>query len=425
MSLQRGRRQFVGALKNVLAAGDLLGQFQQLNAAPKPTHSPGAAEGEDYYEKLGVKKIINAAGTYTVLTASTMPPSVQAAVARAAKHPVRLLDLQKAAGAYIAQKLKCEAAMVTAGASSALTVGTAGCVMVANKCGIRDIPNNIPSMKNEVIIQKDHRYGYDQGLLCCGVRFVEVETLKDYEAAFNEKTVLAHFFNAAEKGQISREDWIRVAHQHNVPCFNDAAADMPPISNLWKYTQMGFDLVTFSGGKGIRGPQNAGLLLGRKDLIEASGMSNNPFDGVGRGQKVAKEQIVGMVAAVDWLLSQTDEGMEKEFRGRADRIAGHLKELPTVTSQVVIPPVANHVPHLLIRYDQQQIRISPRQVLTELRQGTPSIELNPSTGSTHGASAGIPADANTIVVGVWMLEPGEDMIVAKRLHEVLSKASHA
>jgi L-seryl-tRNA(Ser) seleniumtransferase len=425
MSFQRGRRQFVGALKNVLAAGGLLGQFQQLNAAPERTHSPGAEEGEDYYEKLGVKKIINAAGTYTVLTASTMPPSVQAAVARAAKHPVRLLDLQKAAGAYIAQKLKCEAAMVTAGASSALTVGTAGCVMAANKCGIRDIPNNIPNMKNEVIIQKDHRYGYDQGLLCCGVRFVEVETLKDYEAAFNEKTVLAHFFNAAEKGQISREDWIRVAHQHNVPCFNDAAADMPPISNLWNYTQMGFDLVTFSGGKGIRGPQNAGLLLGRKDLIEAASMSNNPFDGVGRGQKVAKEQIVGMVAAVDWLLSQTDEGMEKEFRGRADRIAGHLKELPTVTSQVVVPPVANHVPHLLIRYDQQHIKISPRQVLTELRQGTPSIELNPSTGSTHGASAGIPADANTIVVGVWMLEPGEDMIVAKRLHEVLSNASHA
>jgi len=425
MSLRSGRRQFVGTLKNLLAVGGVLGPLQTLKAAPEGTHTPAADEGEDYYEKLGVTKIINAAGTYTILTASTMPPSVQAAVARAAKHPVRLLDLQKAAGAYLAQKLKCEAAMVTAGASSALTLGTAGCVSVANKCGIRDIPNEIPHLKNEVIIQKDHRYGYDQGLLCCGIRFVEVETVKDYEAAFTDKTVLAHFFNASEKGQISREDWIRVAHQHNVPCFNDAAADMPPISNLWNYTQMGFDLVTFSGGKGIRGPQNTGLLLGRKDLIEAASTSNNPFDGVGRGQKVAKEQIVGMVAAVDWLLTQTDDGMETEFRRRADRIADHLKKLPSVASQVVVPPVANHVPHLLIRYDQQRIKIPPRQVLTELRQGTPSIELNPSTGSTHGASAGILADANTIVVGVWMLEPGEDMIVARRLHEVLSKASHA
>jgi L-seryl-tRNA(Ser) seleniumtransferase len=161
------------------------------------------------------------------------------------------------------------------------------------------------------------------------------------------------------------------------------------------------------------------------DLIEAASASNNPFDGVGRGQKVAKEQIVGMVAAVDWLLSQTDEGMETEFRRRADRIANHLKAIPTLTTEVAVPPVANHVPHLLIRYDQQRVKISPRDVLTALRNGTPSIELNPSTGSRHGASAGIPADVNTIVVGVWMLQPGEDLIVARRLHEVLSKASRA
>src|SRR5205085_5394972 len=266
-------------------------------------------------------------GTYTSLTASIMPPSVQAAVARAAESPVRLVELQRAAGEYLAKKLRCEAAMVTAGAASALTLGTAGCVTTANKCGIRAIPTEVPHLKNEVIIQKAHRYGYDQGLLCCGVRMVEVETLQEYESAFNERTVMAHFYNAAERGSISREDWIRVAHAHRVPCFNDAAADVPPISNLWNYTKMGFDLVTFSGGKGIRGPQNAGLLLGRKDLIAAATASNNPFDGVGRGMKVAKEQIVGMVAAVDWLLGQSDESLEKEFRQRADRIATRLKGL--------------------------------------------------------------------------------------------------
>jgi uncharacterized pyridoxal phosphate-dependent enzyme len=425
MSFRRGRRQFVGMVKNLLTAGGLLGGFQQLDAAPRNTGSHAKDEGEDYYEKLGVTKIINAAGTYTALTAAMMPDSVQAAVARAAKNPVRLLELQKAAGEYLAQKLKCEAAMVTAGAASALTLGTAGCVKAANNCGIGDIPNEVAHMKNEVIIQKAHRYGYDQAILCAGIRFVEVQNLKEYESAFNEKTVMAHFYNAAEGGEISREDWIRVAHQHNVPCFNDAAADMPPISNLWNYTQMGFDLVTFSGGKGIRGPQNAGLLLGRKDLIAAATASNNPFDGVGRGMKVAKEQIVGMVAAVDWLLSQTDEGMEKEFRGRADRIAARLQSIPTLTTQIVVPPTANHVPHLLIRYDQQRVKISPKQVLLELREGTPSIELNPSTGNEHGASAGIPADVNTIVLGVWMLQPGQDLIVARRLQEVLSKASVA
>ena len=220
--------------------------------------------------------------------------------------------------------------MVTAGAASALTLGTAACMTVANKTAPHDMPTDMAGLKNEVIVQKTHRYGYDHALRNCGIRFVEVETIADYEAAFTDRTVMAHFFNAAEEGKISREDWIRIAHKHGVPCFNDAAADVPPISNLWNYTQMGFDLVTFSGGKGIRGPQNAGLLLGRKDLIAAAVANNNPFDDcVGRGMKVAKEQIVGMVAAVDWFLSQTDDGMQAEFQRRADRIAEHLKDIPT------------------------------------------------------------------------------------------------
>jgi uncharacterized pyridoxal phosphate-dependent enzyme len=391
-----------------------------LHAAPAPDRA--ADDGEDYYDKLGVTKIINAAGTYTILTASTMPPAVQAAVARAAKHPVRLLELQTKAGEYLARRLRSEAAMVTAGAASALTLGTAACMTVGNKSASHDMPTDMAGIKNEVVVQKAHRYGYDHALRNCGIRFVEVETIANYDAAFNEHTVMAHFFNAAEQGRISREDWVRVAHKHGVPCFNDAAADVPPISNLWNYTQMGFDLVTFSGGKGIRGPQNAGLLLGRKDLIAAAVANNNPFDDcVGRGMKVAKEQIVGMVAAVDWFLSQSDDAMQAEFQQRADRIAAHLKDIPTLQSRIVVPPVANQVPHLLIRYDQQRVKISPRAVAEQLRRGTPSIELNPATGRDEG-SAGLPSDENTIVVGVWMLEPGEDMIVAQRLREALMNA---
>jgi L-seryl-tRNA(Ser) seleniumtransferase len=188
---------------------------------------------------------------------------------------------------------------------------------------------------------------------------------------------------------------------------------------------MGFDLVTFSGGKGIRGPQNAGLLLGRKDLTDAAVANNNPFDDcVGRGMKVAKEQIVGMVAAVDWYLSQTDEAMQTEFQRRADRIAAHLKDIPTLEAKSFVPPVANHVPHLVIRYNQQRVKITPLDVAVQLRQGTPAIELNPATGRNEG-STGLPSDAGTIVVGVWMLEPGEDMIVARRLKEVLTKAMPA
>ena len=417
------RRDWMSWARKLFGAG--------IAAKAFPTHIAAAAvtqpveNGADYYEKLGVTKIINAAGTYTALTASTMPTSVQAAVNEAAKHPVRLVELQRNSGKYLARRLGCEAAMVTAGASSALTLGTAACIDLMNTAPVQAVPMRVGIMKNEVIIQKAHRYSYDHAIENCGARFVEVETPDDYEKAFTARTVMAHYFNAAEGGQISRENWVRIAHAHQVPCFSDAAADVPPISNLWNYTRMGFDLVTFSGGKGIRGPQNAGLLLGRKNLIEAAAATNNPFDeGVGRGMKVAKEQIVGMVAAVDWLLSQSDEEMEAEFRRRADRISALVSDVPTITTSIVVPAVANHVPHLLIRYNQRRVKIAPIQVAEELRSGTPSIELNPSTGRTKGSS-GLHSDENTIVVGVWMLQPGEDLIVGRRLREVLSKWASA
>jgi uncharacterized pyridoxal phosphate-dependent enzyme len=386
--------------------------------------SPGVppVTGVDYYQKLGVAPFINAAGTYTVFSASTMPDEVQAAIALASRQPVNIIELRDAAGEYLARRLKCEGALVTSGAAAALTVGTAACITLGNKSAILNLPTDMTGLKNEVVVQKAHRYDYDHAIRNCGTRYVEVETLDDYERAFNEKTVMALFFNAAEGGKISREDWIRVAHKHNVPCFNDAAADVPPISNLWNYTQMGFDLVTFSGGKGLRGPQCSGLLLGRKDLIEAAKLNNSPNSNtVGRGLKVAKEEVVGLVAAVDWFLSQDDAALEAEFQKRADLIAAGVKTLPTVDARTFIPPVANHVPHLLITYDQKRIAIAATDVAKKLRQGTPRIELNPGTGGAP-ASAGLPGGANTIIVGVWMLQPGEDAIVAERLHEVLQGA---
>lgn len=413
------RRTVFGWARNLLALAAV--RTQPLTAAA--SNPKGSEPGVDYYDKLGVTKIINAAGTYTVLTASTMPPPVRAAVARAALHPVHLTELQVKSGEYLAKKLQCEAAMVTAGASSALTLGTAACIGVMNKAPVQAVPVGVPQLaKNEVLMQKAHRYSYDHAIENCGVRIVEVTTLEDYRKAFSPRTVMAHFFNAAEGGQISREDWIRVAHEHGVPCFNDAAADVPPISNLWNYTKMGFDLVTFSGGKGIRGPQNAGLLLGRKDLIGMAAATDSPNDeGVGRGMKVAKEQIVGMVAAVDWFVAQSEDAMQAEFRQRAEFIANRLKDVPTLTSEIAVPEAANHVPHLLMKYDQSKVKITPLEVAHQLRKGTPSIALNPSTGRTEG-SAGLHSDEHTIVVGVWMLQPEEDRIVADRLHEVLMSA---
>jgi uncharacterized pyridoxal phosphate-dependent enzyme len=390
-------------------------------ALPANASTP-AASAVDYYQRLGVTPFINAAGTYTILSASTMPDEVQAAIALAAKRPVHLMELHKAAGEYLARRLRCEGALVTSGAAAAIKLATAACITRGNKSAVINIPTEMQGLKNEVIVQRAHRYDYDHAIRDCGARLIDVETLDECERAFSERTVMTQFFNAAEGGRISREDWVRVAHKHGVPCFNDAAADVPPISNLWNYAEMGFDLVAFSGGKGLRGPQCSGLLLGKKDLIDAAQLNNSPNSNtIGRGMKVGKEEIIGLVAAVDWFLEQDDAAMEAEYRKRAALIAERVKSVPNVEARVFIPPVANHVPHLLITYDMNRIRVSAIEVMQRMREGTPRIELNPSTGGGP-ASIGLPGGSNVIVVGVWMLQPGEDEVVARRLQEVLRGA---
>ncbi len=263
------RRRFFRWASSLAAA---VGAAPLVSSARALSSADASADGEDYYAKLGVPTIINAAGTYTTLTAACMPPEVLAAVQKAALHPVRLRELQQKAGEYVAGRLKCEGAVVTSGASGAISLAAAACLQYANKISITDMPQAIDGLKNQVIVQRAHRYEYDRAMYLCGARVTEVVTLDDYKRACGVGNgVMTNFFNAAEdedgiagSAQIGREEWLRVAHEHNIPCLLDAAADMPPISNLWKYTGMGFDLVTFSGGKGMRGPQNAGLLLGKE-----------------------------------------------------------------------------------------------------------------------------------------------------------------
>ncbi len=404
------RRRFLRWSQNVMAA---LGAFPLLGmealAAPVAAAKTNGPSPDDYYAKLKIKTIINAKGTYTDLTASVMPPQVQRAVAHAAQHPVHLVELQHAAGDYIASRLRCESALVSCGASSALTLATAAALQAANQCTPLDIPQLIGTAqfpKNEVIVQKAHRYGYDHAMFLCGAKIVEVVTLDDYKKAFGPNTAMTNFFNAARGGEIQHQDWLDVAHQHDIPCHIDAAADMPPIENLWKYTGMGFDFVTFSGGKGIRGPQNAGLLLGKKKYIDFAHQNNSPGDGVGRGMKVAKEQLVGMVAAVDWLLEQTDEGMVKEFKRREDVIWGMVKDIPTMKATTNTPAVANHVPELVMTYDPAVVGVTPADVQMKLRALDRPIELAGSRG-------------NSISVSTWMMLPGEELIVGRELRKAL------
>lgn len=407
-----------------------IGAFPIVNDAAEALASPAAATHSagmpDYYEKLGVKRVINAYDTVTNLTGSIMPLEVQLAVAQAAKHHVDLHELQAACGEYIAKRLKCEAALVSCGASSARSLATAACIQAANGCKPTDIPQEIGTSrfpKNEVIVQKAHRDEYDRAMYICGAKVVEVVTMEDYKNAFTPNTVMTNFINKVgimQKGTtIGHEDWLEVAHQHNVPCHIDCAADVPPIHNLWKFTGMGYDLVCFSGGKGIRGPQNAGLLLGKKSLIDLAAANNNPGPGIGRGMKVAKEQLVGMVAAVDWILSQTDERMDKEDTLRAKVIIGLVKDIPTMKTSIMIPPAENQVPHLILTYDPAVVGVSPREVAQRLKTASPSIILNTFTGLAKNPQ-GLPDATNSLIVEMWMLEPGQEVIVGRQIHKVLT-----
>ncbi len=382
---------------------------------PAEDLSPGSER--DFFRELGVRTFINAAGTYTLLSASLMLPEVVAAMSFAAKHFVDIEELQTAAGKRIAELIGCEAAMVTSGAAAALTIGTAACLTGENPVYVRQIPD-LTGLKSEVIIQKSHRFLYDHAIRNCGVKFVEIETVAQLENAISHNTAMMLFFNDNEpKGVIGAEEFVALGKRHGIPTFNDAAADVPPAENLSKYLRMGFDLVTFSGGKGMRGPQNAGLLLGRNDLIKAARLNSAPNgDSIGRGYKVSKEAIIGMVVALERYLKRDSEGETREWERRIQFLASSLADIEALKVEVFTPAIANHVPHLKVTWNRGSLRISADDIRQQLRAGTVSIEAVP-TYSYEAAE-----DCEEIRFGVWMMQPDEAEIVAQRLREVFLQA---
>jgi len=367
-----------------------------------------SARERDVMQELGIRSFINAAGTFTALTGSLMRPEVMAAMQVASKKYARLDDLHNAVGKRIAELLHCPAALVTAGCASALSLATAACVAGNDLARIRRLPDT-SDMKNEVLVQKTHRVGYDHAIRNAGVRMIEVETREELEKAINGRTALLFFFNAADpRGKIHHEEFVEIGKKHNVPTLIDAAADVPPAENLWRYTKMGFDLVGFSGGKGLRGPQSSGLLLGRKDLIDAAKLSNSPnADSLCRTNKVNKEEIIGMLVALELYLQDDHAAVWKDWEGRCRCISEALEEFKDVRTEVIVPKIANAVPHLHVSWDYKARRLSPSEMVKKLRDGEPSIEVNPDS-------------RQQVVIGVWMMEPGEDAIVARRMREVLA-----
>lgn len=364
----------------------------------------------DFFTELGLRTFINARGTYTTLTASLMEEEVLEAISYTAQQYVNLIDLTDRVGERIAEMLNCEAAMVTAGAASALTLGTAATITGNDQELIRLLPD-LPGPRREVIIQKTHRFGYDHAVRNTGIKLVEVESARDMRRKINENTVMALYFNAAREHLIEREEFVEIGKRHRVPTFNDAAADVPPKENLFKYIEMGFDLVTFSGGKGIRGPQSTGLLFGRKDLIEAAKLNHSPYgNSIGRGMKVNKEEIVGMMVALEVYLNKDHEKEWQEWERRVELINRHVSSLPEVKAEKHVPAGPSNVfPGSRISWDDDRFPITPSELVDVLRNGHPSIESASSD--------------DTLIINVHMMKPEEAGIVGRRIKEELERAT--
>lgn len=411
-NLKSNRRGFLGTVAALAAS---VATPRKLFASSRPASRNAAAvtglgQTGNPYEELGVTTVINCEGTMTMLGGSLPHPELEAVMTMAARHFVSIPDLEVAAGKRIAEMLKLPegyTALVTSGAAAAIQSGLAGILTGNNEALIQQLPD-LTGMKSEVIIQESHRNPFDHQLRSTGVKLIEIETREQLRQAVNDRTAMMHFTNFANAaGQIKVDEWAQLAKQYNIPCMNDAAADTPPVSHLWDYTNMGYDLVTFSGGKAIRGPQCAGMLIGRKELVANALLNNSPHeDTIGRSQKVGKEEIVGMVKALEVYLREDHDALNKEWQGRLDNIARELAKIPGVTTDFFTPDIANHVPHMGINWDAR-IAITPAEVSHSLRSGTPSIVIG------HGE------ERPGLHMNSFQLQPGEDKIVAEQLSRIL------
>ena len=373
---------------------------------PTKTFAKTPAAKRDILKELGIRTFVNAAGTYTAMTASLMHDEVVETIKQGAKKFAMLDEVQDKVGEKIAELCHAEAATVTAGCWSALVLGTAGVLTGMDMKKVAQLPD-VTGMKSEVIVQKGHNIGYVHALTNTGAIIVEIETVQELEKAINEKTAMMWFLNTyAPMGKIQHEEWVAIAKKHKIPTMIDMAADVPPVSNLWKYNDLGFDLVCVSGGKAMCGPQSAGILMGRKDLIAAARLSAPPRGGnIGRGMKVNKEEILGMYVALEKYINQDHDAEWKMWESKIDTIVTSVNSIEGVTTEVSVPPIANHTPLLFIKWDESKVKTTNKDLMLKLRNGSPSIEVM--------------ANGTGINITVFMLQEGEEKIVAKRVREEL------
>jgi uncharacterized pyridoxal phosphate-dependent enzyme len=377
--------------------------------------SQGLRAGAEVYQSIGVRPLINARGTFTIISGSLMLPEVRAAMDAASRQHVHLDELMDAIGARLAELTKAEWGMVSSGCAAGLTHATAACVAGGNPDLHIRIPNLQGFPKDEVIIPRHSRNVYDAAVRAVGVRVIEVETIEELEAALGPKTAMIYILAGpqADKSPLNTKTVAQIARPKGVPILVDAAAEILTIPNV--HLEAGATLVGYSGGKCLRGPQSAGLILGRKDLVRAAWVHSAPHHGFARSMKVGKEEAMGMLAAVEVWVKRDHQAEWDRWMSWLDHISKRVSTIDGVTTSVDQPAgLSNRTPSLVIKWNRAKLGISGREVAKILFDTEPRIA---TPGGRGGAS-----DAETsISITPYMMSSGEETIVADRLHALLSR----
>ncbi len=419
---ESSRRRFM----KVLAASPLLAQIAAQDLYAKSSAAIGLASRDNIYSRLGVKTVINCRGTWTYLSGSLQFPEVRAAQNEASHYFVNMVELQRAAGRKLAELTGAESGLITTGAAGAMAASTAACMAGTDPQKIWQLPDTT-GMKHEVIMVGG-RSAFDNAIRLTGAKLVLVETPEDIPNAITPNTAMIYTTDLGDK--LGRE--IAIAKEHNVPMLLDDAAGIPPADNLKLYAQMKIDLYTFSGGKGLQGPQCSGVLLGRKDLIEAALRNSAPWEGaVCRPMKVGKEEVIGCLTAVETWLKIDPKKLYAEWNARVDRIGKLVETVPGVKTEIYIPDDGNRYPTLKVSWDQQAWGFTLADCVQQLRQGDPVIEVlgadNPSLVPAVREGIQKPntkerKETDHLELVSMTIQPGEEMIVGQRLRAILGAA---
>ncbi len=401
---------------NVLAMPVLMGGVK--------AHAEGTVEsgplkpGAEIYQSIGVEPIINCRGTFTIIGGSVERPEVRAAMDAASRYFVQMDELADAVGQRLAELTGAEWGMVSAGCAAGLKHVTAACVTGGNPERLTRIPDLTGFDKTEVVSPRYSRNVYDAAVRNIGVRMITVDTPEDLEQALGPRTAMIYLTSGggASSGPLSLENVAKIAKPKNIPVLVDAAAEVLTIPNV--HLEKGATIVAYSGGKAICGPQCAGLLLGRKDLLMSAWQASAPHHGPGRDNKVGREETLGMLAAVEAWVKRDHDADWKTWLSWLDHISRRVSTIASVKTSVREPAgLSNKSPSLIITWDPARLNITGEEVAEELARTRPRIALGAGGG---GRDSEVEPGTTSISVTAWMMQPGDDKVVAERISNVLS-----